>query len=61
MGEHPHLRLVQTSRRREVKPLRATISVSREFGAYGRSRAFALCERDLRELIDTALRLERQQ
>jgi hypothetical protein len=56
-----HLRLVEPSRRRrEVKPLHATISVNRQFGAYGRSRPF-LSERDLRELIDHALRLEARQ
>jgi hypothetical protein len=56
-ARHPFLRLVP----REPQPQRLEVRISADDSRapYGRSRLFRLSERDLQQLIATALKMER--
>jgi hypothetical protein len=54
----PHLRLVPPTSPPRPRRLEVRISVADGRAPFGRTRLFRLSDRNLQELIDTALRLE---
>ena len=56
-GKNSHLRLVETSRRKDIPRLRVRISVQTDRCPFGRSREFRFCESQLAELLAAAERI----